>query len=242
MGQLQHTGKGHAPARGRRLGWRICLRKGCGRRFQARRYNQRYCREPECLREVHCWQAAKRQRKRRADPDGRREHAAAERQRRQRKAAQAPEREGLATEDAADARAWSRSKRLPENFCDRPGCYESPRVSPRVAASYCSNGCRAAVEQVHDRERKWLRRKGKAGRFKRRLEYAALKARRRREHTGANCPAAKRSSAQGDSLPRAVPGYRCAAGSGLSCEGSVEVKSHDSQASSASRPRAPPAP
>jgi len=66
MGQSQHTNEGGVPARGRRLGWRTCLRKGCGRRFQARRHNQRYCREPECLSELRRWQAAKRQHKRRA--------------------------------------------------------------------------------------------------------------------------------------------------------------------------------
>ena len=49
------TGKG-VSASGGRLGWRSCLRKGCGRRFQARRYNQRYCQDPECLREVRRWQ------------------------------------------------------------------------------------------------------------------------------------------------------------------------------------------
>jgi hypothetical protein len=65
------------------------LRKGCGRRFQARRYNQRYCREPECLEEVRRWQAAKRQRKRRSQPEARQRHAEAERQRRRRRASEA---------------------------------------------------------------------------------------------------------------------------------------------------------
>ena len=46
---------------------RICLRKGCGRKYQPRRWNQRYCQDPECLREVRRWQAARRQAKRRQD-------------------------------------------------------------------------------------------------------------------------------------------------------------------------------
>jgi hypothetical protein len=74
MGQIQHTNAGGVSARGRRLGWRTCLRKGCGRRFQARRHNQRYCREPECLAELRRWQAAKRQHKRREGAEGRQQH------------------------------------------------------------------------------------------------------------------------------------------------------------------------
>jgi hypothetical protein len=105
-------------ASGGRLGWRSCLRKGCGRRFQARRYNQRYCREPECLAEVRRWQAAKRQQKCRSQPGVRQRHAEAERQRRKRRAseAQKPSEEetaAVALKDtpAVNSGAWSRSRR-----------------------------------------------------------------------------------------------------------------------------------
>ena len=84
MGRKQHTSEAGSAARGRRLGWRVCLRKGCGRRYQARQWNQRYCQDPECLRLVHRWQATKRQRQRRAAPEERQKHAEAERSRRQR--------------------------------------------------------------------------------------------------------------------------------------------------------------
>jgi len=85
MGHLKHTTEGHGSTRGRCLGWRVCLRKGCGRRYQARHWRQRYCHQPECMRELRRWQAAKRQRRRRATAEGRRIHAQAERERRLRK-------------------------------------------------------------------------------------------------------------------------------------------------------------
>ena len=61
----------------------MCLRKGCGRRYQPRRWNQHYCQDPECLRQLRRWQAAQRQARRRQDDAVKAEHAAAERKRRQ---------------------------------------------------------------------------------------------------------------------------------------------------------------
>ena len=92
-----HVKEKHRPkARARRPRARTCLNKGCGRKYQPRRWNQRYCQDPECLREVHRWQAAQRQAKRREDADAKAEHAQAERARRQRakstpQVAQSPE-------------------------------------------------------------------------------------------------------------------------------------------------------
>ena len=63
---------------------RMCLRKGCGRRYQPRRWNQRYCQDPECMQQVRRWQAAQRQARRRQDDAVKAEHAAAQRVRRQR--------------------------------------------------------------------------------------------------------------------------------------------------------------
>ena len=84
MGACQSTGKHRRSARGRRPGRRTCLRKGCGRKYQPRRWNQRYCQDPECLREVRRWQAARRQVKRRQDARIKVQHAQAEKERRQR--------------------------------------------------------------------------------------------------------------------------------------------------------------
>lgn len=82
MGRIEHTTEVSTSTRGGRLGWRICLRKGCQQRYQASHWRQRYCRNPDCLGELRRWQAAKRQRKRRATAEGRAKHAQAERQRR----------------------------------------------------------------------------------------------------------------------------------------------------------------
>jgi hypothetical protein len=79
-----HVKEKHRPkARARRPRARNCLNKGCGREYQPRRWNQRYCQDPECLREVDRWQAAQRQAKRREAAAAKAEHAQAERARRQ---------------------------------------------------------------------------------------------------------------------------------------------------------------
>jgi hypothetical protein len=70
--------------RARRPRLRPCLRKGCNRQYLPRRWNQRYCHDPECQREIRRWQAARRQAKHREDDAARRRHAQAERERRQR--------------------------------------------------------------------------------------------------------------------------------------------------------------
>jgi len=80
----QFTAKCRCSASPRRPRTRVCLRKGCGRRYQARRWNQRYCQDPECLRQLRRWQAAQRQARRRQDDAFKAEHAAAERARRER--------------------------------------------------------------------------------------------------------------------------------------------------------------
>jgi hypothetical protein len=170
MGLAHLTTEGDASTRGRRWKERNCLRKECGRRFLPRQWNQPYCQEPECLREVRRWQAAKRQRQRRATAEGRQRHAEEERQRRKRDSARADrlENDGPAGRERGCAGpAWSRSNNnLPEVLCDRPWCYEPPRESPRAPARYCGDACRAAMRRVQDRERKYLSRKTKAGRSK----------------------------------------------------------------------------
>ncbi len=182
MGHLQHTLCLCFSASGRRLGQRICLRKGCGRVYQAQRWNQRYCQDPTCLKLVRRWQAAKRQKARRKRPEARAAHAAAERQRRASRAeghrppAPAPDEDPSADEDQS---AWSRSRNFSGPFCDRPGCYQTVRTSCRCQARYCSDDCRGAVRRVHDRERKWLVRNTSAGQFKRGCEYQARRCARR---------------------------------------------------------------
>lgn len=145
----------------RELSERNCLRKGCSHRYYPRRWNQRYCQAPECQRELRRWQAAKRQRRRRETAEGRERHRDRERQRRERQRQQPPVSPARSEDDnpcRPDSGAWSRSKEIPEDFCDRPGCYEPTRPSPRTPAKYCGDECRTAMANVRDRERKWLMR------------------------------------------------------------------------------------
>ena len=76
--------KRHRKARGRQPRPRSCFRKGCGRKYQPWRWNQRFCQDPKCQREVHRWQAARRQAERRRDAKVKAQHAQAEKARRQR--------------------------------------------------------------------------------------------------------------------------------------------------------------
>jgi hypothetical protein len=96
-----HHDKPKSPccARVRRPRTRICLRQGCGRKYQPRRWNQRYCQEPDCQRQVRRWQAAQRQARCRLDAAAKARQAEAQRVRRQRarSASQTPKN----SEDAA---------------------------------------------------------------------------------------------------------------------------------------------
>ena len=228
--------------RGSRLGWRLCLAKGCGRFYHARQWNQHYCQDPDCLRAVRRWQATKRQRERRAEPEGRQKHAEAERERRRRAPKPPPVGESPSAETAPPDGAWSRSKKsFPHRLCDRPGCYESPCDSRGAPSSYCCEACRRAVRRVKDRERKWLARKTKAGKRKRRLEYQAL-ARKRRPLP----PTAKYDASTCGSKLRDVAARIAVGDSGQDGRLPVlfsrfqGVADHDSQTNTGSRPRAPP--
>lgn len=163
---------------------RICLRKGCGRRSTPRRWNQRYCQDPECLREVRRWQSRRRQRRRRASPQGRQQHRQAERARRH----EAQARVQTPAARSPDCARGHGGRNSSGTFCGRTGCYEPPRVSPRTPAFYCSAACRTAVRRIHDRERKWLTRATLAGRIKRRLEYEGAR-RQRMGQSGDICGA-----------------------------------------------------
>lgn len=153
---------------------RICLRKGCGHKYQPRRWNQRYCQDPECLRQVRRWQAARRQARRRQDDAAKAQHAKTQRARRQRAPSlpQAPK-----TPEIAAARGHAAEILLPPPLCDRPGCYEPPLKSVDQSACFCSPACRQAVRRVRDRERKWRLRSTFQGRRARAQEYATARAR-----------------------------------------------------------------
>lgn len=163
---------------------RVCLRKGCGRTFDARCGNQRYCQHPKCMRLVRRWQSAKRQRVRRQRPEVREERATAAREARERKSRQKTDPAVLAepvmpVEQPDPPDAWSRSMKNSGPICDRVGCYEPPRSSCRCPARYCSHECRDAMQRVRDRERKWLWRNTFIGQIKCQLQAQRRKAARR---------------------------------------------------------------
>jgi hypothetical protein len=143
----------HKPnCRCRRPRMRVCLRKGCGRKYKPRCCNQRYCQDAECQRLVKRWQAAKRQAKRRQDQAAKSQHAEAERARRQRSPSspQVPKPPEIGTARGHAAKIFP-----PTPMCDRPGCHEPVPKLGRSQARYCCSACRQAVRRVVDRERKW---------------------------------------------------------------------------------------
>jgi hypothetical protein len=153
----------------------LCLRKGCGRKYTPRRWNQHYCQDPECLRLVRRWQAARRQAKRRQDEAVKAQHAQAQRARRRRVPSS---RQPPKDPEVAAARGHAAKIFSPTPICARPGCYEPPSKSGRNQAKYCCPVCRQAVQRVLDRERKWLKRGTFQGRRARDQEYQAARARR----------------------------------------------------------------
>ena len=242
MGRSQRSSDADGLTRGARLGWRTCLAKGCGRLYRARQWNQRYCQDPACQRAVRRWQAMKRQRERRAEPEGRQKHAEAERDRR-RRTPKPPAGTSPAAETSPPDDAWSRSKKFfPHRLCNRPGCYEPPCDCCGAPSSYCGGECRKVVRRVKDRERKLLSRKTKVGKQRRRLEYQALARKRLPLPPTAKYDPAVCGSKLRDVNPRIAVGDSGQADrlpvSSLRFQG---VTDHDSQANTGSRSRAPPA-
>ena len=145
VGHSQCTTPRSVSASTRRLRPRVCLRKGCGRVYQPRRWNQRYCQDPVCLKEVRRWQNAQRQQARRLRPEVRQQQAAAERQRRQRRrqarAGPTPGEPSWAELPSATG-AWSRRRKNSAPFCHRPGCYEPLPEATRAPVRYCGPACR----------------------------------------------------------------------------------------------------
>ena len=175
MGCPHRNAKPRCRKRPRRLRPRICLRQGCGHRYWPRRWNQRYCQDPECRRQLRRWQAARRQARRRQNTTAKIQHAQAEHARRQRASSvpQTPKKPPVTPTRGHAAKIF-----LPLPFCHRPGCYELPLTSVRNPAHFCGPACRQAVHRVRDRERKWRSRRRFRIQRARQQEYAAARARR----------------------------------------------------------------
>jgi hypothetical protein len=185
VGTRQSIGTRRRRARARRPRLRNCLRKGCSRKYQPRCHHQRYCRHPECLRELHRWHAARRQAERRKGADVKAQLAQAEKARRQRLKCAS---QTVENPELAPARGHAAQTFFSLPLCDRPGCYQHPASSTRNKARYCCPACRQAVRNVLDRERKWLSRGTLDGRKKRAIEYQAARRRRAFRHGTVSSP------------------------------------------------------
>ena len=253
MGRAQsNTSHPSSPSRPR-FPVRTCHRKGCGRTFCPRSWNQRYCREPECLRLLHRWQAAKRQRERRRQAEKRQQHAEAERAASP-TSARGPE-EGrwggsvapLVAATGTAPRAWSRSQKIFPDFCDRPGCYDPLPGPRRGPAQYCGAGCAGAQRRVQDRERKFKARQQKAA------EHRAEERKQARVSKASTTPRtntaeeARRSGEVRERSPGCVRTSASPTDTGLSFRDRIEllclfeeVSQDDPKTSPGRRPRAPP--
>jgi hypothetical protein len=189
VGASQGKRKRRPKARARRPRPRSCLRKECGRKYLPRRWNQRYCHEPECQRRVHRWQAARRQAKHRQNDFAKARHAEAEKLHRQQAKLTSQVDQKPDVMPARGHADGSTENIFSAPLCDRPGCYETPVTSIRNPARYCCPACRQAVGNVHDRERKWRFRFTDDGRTKRAHEYRAARKRRLlRRNTSVSVP------------------------------------------------------
>lgn len=247
MGQVQDTSSTTSSQKRGRFPPRTCLRQDCNCVFLPGHWNQRYCREPDCARRLRRWQAAKRQRNHRSDPENRRKHAEAERQRRRRRREVDRVRIAVSSpcshtsnRDFAEPvlRAWSRSETIPDNFCDRPGCYKPVRPSCRAPAHYCSDECRQAMRRVLERERKykWRKRQAAAG------WPGDGNAPGKRDRRQAACStAAERGWGTASGSRASVRCYRNSPEATVSSrETRQEVRKDDRETSAGCRPRAPP--
>jgi hypothetical protein len=130
-----------------------------------------------------------------------------------------------------------------EPICDRPGCYEPPRLSPRTPASYCGQECYRAMRRVHDRERKWLSRQRETIRRQRRQEYEAARQKRRQARATSNgtIPGSEDTTTSSP-LESAVGCYSLAAKQGLTSALPLarEVAADDPKTPAGYRPRSPP--
>jgi hypothetical protein len=140
--------------------------------------------------------------------------------------------------DPSVPRAWSRSKRNSWDFCDRAGCFEPRRPSPRVPSRYCDDTCRDVSRRVRDRERKWKDRKGRKTSTRRRDEHHVPQHERNRLGSQkANSPISRTT----DHRKTTVRDYRNARARTLSSRETLqEDPQHDRETSAGRRPRAPP--
>lgn len=159
---------------------RRCLNKLCERPFTAGVWNQRYCQDPSCLREVERWLARKRKERERETEAGREANREATRRCREKaKARQAAPAESAGNPATLPEEGPGCSHAATGPVCDRPGCFQARPSRGLIPIRYCGTGCRRAIRRVLDRERKWLLRSTEEGRRRRRRENRDASRRRK---------------------------------------------------------------
>lgn len=231
-----------AVSKNRESGQVKCLRRGCENHYTPRRWNQQFCGDPDCRKEVRRWQAAKRQQRVRETEQGRKRHRERERQRRRanrnRKSVPNPPVQPPAQPpEPRPSGAWSRCKPHPKYFCDRPGCFDPVRPARSRAARYCGDECRRAVNRVRDRQRKHLKRQDLTNELHRSTRFDPLLPIRSEHLPQAQCdePRSVNHRQRTD-----VRNYGATDSRGLSSEAFSRRQVDGQQRDSGSQSRAPP--
>ena len=140
-------------------GSRVCLLKGCGKRFQPSCPQARYCRRT-CQRAAHRWRRWRSSRRYRASPQGQERRRAQNGRYRQRQREWRRASVSTASPEGTDPRCeGQRPDEIRQEFgncpCDRPGCYALFVLQARSPQQhFCSSACRQALRRVRQRERR----------------------------------------------------------------------------------------
>ena len=136
---------------------RLCLLKGCERRFWPTSPLSRYC-SPECSAAARRWARYRADQRYRSSEQGkerRREQARRYRQRIAEQRAGEQDTAPAAAPSVGDQEAAASQKNV-GCLCARPGCYERFAPTDRSPAQkFCSSACRNALRRVQRRERFW---------------------------------------------------------------------------------------
>lgn len=150
LSRRQRQARGRRASRPRK---RRCLLKGCGRLFEPRRAQARYC-GAECRTAAKRWRDWKSRKRYRKKEGGRRKRR--EQSRRWRRRQRERKRSGDDVEVAVEASAWVIAQEKRSSSCDRPGCYESfVRTRRSPLQRFCTGACWRALYRVIERERRW---------------------------------------------------------------------------------------
>ena len=153
MGPLQGCREPASFQATRRLGRRLCLLKGCERRFQPDHPFSRYC-SPDCRTAARRWHRQQANARYRVSEQGKS----------RRRAQSCRYRERIRDRDEASSSLFSSGEGYhkadaSQTFsCHRPGCYERfAKTARSPLQKFCSSGCRQALRRVLIRERRWTR-------------------------------------------------------------------------------------